>query len=642
MRMNTVHWRSRSALLVLVVALVGCASDRDEAGGPVDGGEVTVVAFTAEPPRIGVGQASRLRWQTENATRVVLYEDGVPLDGEPLPLDGALEVRPKRTSVYRLEALNEGEGWDQAELTVEVDLRGPPRIEAFTASAAAVRKGAVVELAWKVVGADLLQIFADPGGFLGAPSEAEGSMVVHPTEATRYALRAINAEGLDTAEVFVAMGARPTVELTLDRERAVWGEEVELRWSVRDAARIVISDPDDDIVYDGPGEDGSLAIVARRSGAFLAVAEGVGGEARDGAWLGVAPWIETFTAVAQGEARPGLPVLATWSVHGADRVVLGNDLRDLWETDATSGSRTLPIGEEGTFVLRAWADTLVSEAEAVVELVRTPLIRRLAHGPIVTAGQGVVGASTIGWEVDGATHVRLVVEPGGEVDLTGKDPAMGEVVVLFTGPGTVTLTAYNDDGASEKTIPAPVDPVPTFAAVFAAPSRVAPGEQVSIHWDVPDAARVVVLQDDVPLWADEFAVPKGAYLVPTPIGSPTIFSLRAQNGLGYEVASAPVEVDLGPPEVRFFDTADGERIYRVSDRVELRWENHGGTELTIWDDGVGDVVFATTDPAAIRSGSTTLWMPFDPRDVSLVYEVKNGAGSEIRQLELRAVRRDDP
>src|SRR5690606_17476805 len=98
-RMNTVHWRSRSALLVLVVALVGCASDRDEAGGPVDGGEVTVVAFTAEPPRIGVGQASRLRWQTENATRVVLYEDGVPLDGEPLPLDGALEVRPKRTSV---------------------------------------------------------------------------------------------------------------------------------------------------------------------------------------------------------------------------------------------------------------------------------------------------------------------------------------------------------------------------------------------------------------------------------------------------------------------------------------------------------------------------------------------------------------
>jgi len=56
-------------------------------------------------------------------------------------------------------------------------------------------------------------------------------------------------------------------------------EEITLDWTVTDATKLVLYDPEDRVLHEGPGKDGSIALVGRVSGVYRAVAFGTGGEA---------------------------------------------------------------------------------------------------------------------------------------------------------------------------------------------------------------------------------------------------------------------------------------------------------------------------------------------------------------------------
>jgi|GEM_PF-1641213 len=614
-----------------LLALVGCG----EAGEGNKESEVQILEFTAARSEIQEGESTTLQWSTKNAVSVALLENGIKRGSEALPVEGSLEVSPLRDTTYRLEAWGADGRLAWSEVTVSVAPLGPPVIESFQASPTETRSGNAVGLKWKVRSASNVQILDAGGRVLHRDTASEGEFEVHPSSTTTYELRAHNAYGTVSAQARVTIVAAPKISLSASETRVPYGHSVTLSWEVEGATDVHIADPKGKILYEGPGTSGSVKVDVEVAGAYRATALGIGGEASDTVEIDVEPRIVTFTARVFESARPGSLALVEWEVLGADRIAIFNGLNVVHETSETEGQASVPVGYSGDFEIRAYAGSLLVQEHTRIEVQATPLIRRLSTGPLVTAGQGVSGVSTIGWEIDGASKIALVVEPGGLVDTTSKSPRKDEVQVLFTAPGKVTLTAFNHAGQSSVTIDSPVVPVPTFDAFFAAPSRVAPGEPVEIHWDTSDAVRVVLEQDGVEVGVDPSMVDGFAEI--EAIGAPSTFVLRAYNSLDFEAVSEPITVQIGPPNSLRFDTADGLRQYRAGSVVDLVWANDGGSSLTLTNTATGQVVYSTTNAVEIRNGSYALQLPATQTEVPLELVVTNGAGTDRRTLDLMAV-----
>lgn len=622
-----------SASALLIAHLAACGGEDEGAGG---GSEAKILEFIADSNALTEGESTTLRWTTRKAVSILLLENGIKLHAGNLPAEGSLEVRPERDTTYRLEVMDRKGRTAEATVTVEVEPFGEPRIDSFVASPSVVGRGEAATLSWKVAGADRLEIAVATGTTLVElpAGTGEGSYEVRPSDSTTYVLRARNAAGMASEEAEVVVARRPTIDLSFDTSQALFGEEVRLSWTVSRAEAVVVRAPDGAVLYEGEAKDGELSILAEVAGDYVATALGVGGEVSDTAHLSIQPKIAEFSVVAQGSSRPGEPALVSWWVHGAERIVIANGAEIVLETAEERGEASVNLGTGGIFTLRAYSGSLLTTETTTVEVVEVPLIRKITTGPLVTAGQGVTGVTTIGWEVEGASRLEMVVEPGGLVDLTHKSPRIDEVEVLFSGPGTVTLIARNNAGSVQKVIDSPVDPVPTIERLFAAPSRAGSGERVEIHWATLDAHQVILEQDGRELGVDPSQVDG---MFPTEfLTAPANFTLRAFNTLGHEVVSDPLRVEIGAPNQLRFDTADGQRLYRIEDPVQLVWQNDGGTELEItWN---GEPVCETTVWTEVREGSCIFEMPPEQQTVSLVLEVTNASGKDTRTLELEAVK----
>lgn len=457
--MRAVRRLVSASMWLLALALpLGCGEEDEPEGD----GAAQVLEFVAEETEIVEGQRTRLRWRTRNAVWLDLLENGIRAGS--LEAEGSLEIAPSRDTTYRLEARGSGGRVVAKEVTVAVAPRGLPVVERFEASPRSLRWGQFVTLSWRVQGATSIEIVDARGLAVEVPQEAEGSVDVRATASTTYELRATNPSGTTAAEVQVVLADAPRVTLEASALHVGYEEEITLDWTVTDATKLVLYDPEDRVLHEGPGKDGSIALVGRVSGVYRAVAFGTGGEAVAKVHLTVEPAIVEFSATVQGSARPGSVALVKWDVRGADRIVVLSGGKVIQETSRREGEISAPVGEAGDFVLRAYSGSSMTEAHASFFVQERPLIRQLTTGPRVVAGQGVAGMSTIAWVVDGAAKLILEVEPGGLVDLTEKNPRADEVQVVFHGPGTVTLRAFNHAGEESMTIEAPVDPLPsTFA-----------------------------------------------------------------------------------------------------------------------------------------------------------------------------------
>src|SRR5690606_40156643 len=67
-----------------------------------------------------------------------------------------------------------------------------------------------------------------------------------------------------------------------------------------------------------------------------------------------------------------------------------------------------------------------------------------------------------------------------------------------------------------------------------------------------------------------------------------------------EVVSDPLLVETGAPNALRFDTANRLRLFRVGSKVQLVWENDGGTQLTVTNTLKNEVVYTTNDWNEIR------------------------------------------
>lgn len=622
----------RAACLgAFLLALGGCG---DKGKDDKNAGGAQILSFTSSMEAIVEGESATLQWETQGASAIILTANGVRIDGGDLEAAGSLEVRPEGDTTYGLEAASSKGASAKAEVFVEVLPFGPPQIDSFAATPSETKIGETVLLNWSVRGADSIELAERGGQSLATEVDAEGSLAVEPSRSTTYVLRASNAHGVSTEETAVVIAKRPGLHFAISPSEAAFGQEVELRWEVEDADTLTVTDPSGALVYEGPGEDGQTTLVAETSGRYRATASGTGGEESVEAPLAVEPVVESFTALVGGAVRPGALAQVSWSVLGAERIVIDNGAREVLNTTEPQGSEMLAVGPGGNFTLRAYAGSMVRQAHAAAETTEKPVIRSLAGGPLVTAGHGVVGESTIRWEVDGASKIRLEVEPGGLVDLTDKSPRTDEVAVEFVGPGTVTLVATNAAGEVSETIDAPVDPVPTIAEFFATPSRAGSGEAVDLRWAAIDAATVTLLQDGEPQPVDPSET-EGSFRTGI-LGGPSSFELLARNGLGHEVRTT-LDVEVGAPNSLSFGTADGMLLYRVGEAVELVWQNDGGASLTVTNQDTGELVCSAGDWADVRQGGCSLQLPEVEADLPLLLEVSNASGTDSQRLDVRAV-----
>ena len=618
-----------------LLALLGTAcADKEDPSGTAS--EARIASFTVEPETVVEGEPALLRWSVSKAKRIFLMADGILVGSDELPAEGELEVRPKKDTTYRLEAQDAKGRSVRKEVTVSVQPVAAPQIVSFEASADTVPPGQPVVLSWKVERALSVRIFERDGVFEERSTEPEGSVEVKPVRTTTYVLEASNSSGTTSASVQIRIGNAPYVVLRFDASEVDFEEKVDLSWEVENAETIEIRDPKGAVLHEGPAVGGSLAVTATVDGEYRATARGAGGETTHVAHLAIRPVVDQFDVVGGERASPGEKVTARWSVRGADSLQLAVGTRWI-DLPGLSGELEVEMPAGGVFLLRALRGTRVVEKNFAWErLGEEPIIRVFKGGPLVTAGKGVRGVSSVEWEIDGAAKIRLeLVDENRIIDTTGKSPRRDSVQIEFRQPGKVRLTATNKAGSTVAEIPAPVDPVPDIDVFFAAPSRAGAGERVFIKWETTHAARVALEQDGVALGVNPSLV-DGAFQT-GPITAESTFVLRTYNTLDHEFVSEPLVVPVGPPSILSFDTMDGRRMYPTSATVELRWKNDGGTSLTITDLDTGVVEFSSTDPFVIREGSHQVVLPAQQATKRYELVVTNSSGSDSQILEVMAV-----
>jgi hypothetical protein len=162
-----------------------------------------ITRFYAEPLQIKRGESVLLRWETQNATELILIPPGQKLD----PAMPGFEHRPSRTTEYELIARNAVGKSVSKKVKVEVIDPSQAQILSFTAQAEKIAAGESVALRWEIVNA----IRAEIDNGVGRIDPKQGEITVSPTATTTYTLTAYDAEGRP-AQAKVTITVEPRTE----------------------------------------------------------------------------------------------------------------------------------------------------------------------------------------------------------------------------------------------------------------------------------------------------------------------------------------------------------------------------------------------------------------------------------------------
>ncbi|MFH1672416.1 MAG: hypothetical protein ABIF87_03175 [Pseudomonadota bacterium] len=158
-----------------------------------------VVAFSADPQSITLGESGILSWTTTNA-------DSVSIEGiGSVDLNGSLVVSPTETTTYTLTAMGPG---DTTTKNVTVSVNLPPTVS-INADPETIQIGESSTLSWTSTHADSCVIEPDIG-----PVDLSGSTTVSPTETTTYTITATGPGGTATDSVTVTAIYPITLNIT--------------------------------------------------------------------------------------------------------------------------------------------------------------------------------------------------------------------------------------------------------------------------------------------------------------------------------------------------------------------------------------------------------------------------------------------
>lgn len=532
--------------------------------------------------------------------------------------DTSGEVSPGATAIVSFKS-------DFATVTHGVDFRGQPV------------EGAA-RLTWETTGATSVELLVDGvkvslDGCEPADCTESGSLVVRPTERTRFTLRALGACEGPCPEASVDLDVRPPVGLTfVPRAELVQpGEVVIVDYAASHTTELAVGLVD----LTGPSllpctaegtpcsarfDDGVLAAEGELRVGPVDRRQVLGVVAKNGAddglgdigpdtffiEVGVPVVIQRFEAIPE-RALPGTPVVLSWELAGAQSVSveasaeldglttcvgLGEDGRGFCTVEIDAAARLVPIN----FVLRGeQVGGELGEAQARVEVIAGPQVAELtATPPVVVPGQAV----TLSWTAFGADQIAWTsTHPiDGLNDCTALDGGRGacEVRVAAGAPAEVALTLTASHTAvgppATALVTLGVESAPEVVGFEADDTTVEPGTTVLLSWQIANADEVLMVETSGIIPSAELArcaaltaASAGSCEVVVPAGlesAELVFALEAigPTGARSEAVVVPVEVGLRP-SVSLEVTPP--LLPQGGGQVVITWQAQGATNATI-------------------------------------------------------------
>lgn len=239
-----------------------------------------VIAFTANPAAIELGDSATLNWNARGATSIIITDSADTELHTSAQSTGTFSVTPTTAGdhTYTLTATNSA-GTATETTTVTVELPDPdaglPIITSFTAAPPTIAPGGSSTLTWDVTNAESVVITDADDNEIETSTEPTGSTTVSPAAEGGhvYTLVATNATGTRTATVTVTVATTapgaPTIEsFNINPPTISQGETSTLTWEVTGADGIVITDQDDNEITSSTDAAGSVNVTPTTSGDF--------------------------------------------------------------------------------------------------------------------------------------------------------------------------------------------------------------------------------------------------------------------------------------------------------------------------------------------------------------------------------------
>lgn len=191
--------------------------------GMAAGEQPAINLFDAAPQEIILGSSANLNWSVSGAESVYI-DQGIGV----VPPEGLRTVKPSEPIEYTIVAIN---GTNSTTGSIKIDVvRRLPSINSFRAEPEKIGIGGKTNLTWNVTGASLgVSIDREVGNV-----SASGNISQSPVGTTRYTLNATNESGSITETVIIGC-VSPTVKLTANNSRILYGDQARLEWNVTEA-----------------------------------------------------------------------------------------------------------------------------------------------------------------------------------------------------------------------------------------------------------------------------------------------------------------------------------------------------------------------------------------------------------------------
>jgi hypothetical protein len=353
----------------------------------------------------------------------------------------------------------------------------PTAITSFTASPASLSPGQCTTLSFVTTSVQTASIDHGIGQIDVDPIFGNGSAQACPQATTTYTLTATGPGGAVTKQVTVTVTQPgPSATFTASPTSIAAGQSSTLSWTTTNATSVSI-----DNGLGAQPVNGSLSVSPSATMTYTLIASGGGGTITRQATVTVLPLPTiTFTA-SPSSITTGQSSTLTWSTTNATSVTIDHGIG----AQPTAGSLAVTPSITTSYMLTATGPGGTTTAARTITVSPPNATQISFTATPATIGDG--DAATLSWAISNATSASI--DNGiGAIALTGS------ITVRPHSTTTYTLTASGSGGTRSAFATVTIAPPPTI--VFSVePAIVAPGGAATLHWDVFEAASVVLDHD---------------------------------------------------------------------------------------------------------------------------------------------------
>jgi len=486
-------------------------------------------------------------------------------------------------------------GKQGSHLTIEViEDVAPPTVN-LSAAPTTIVTGESITLSWSSSTADSCVI--EPG--IG-PVDANGTIVVSPTETTTFTVTATGLRGTAISTVTVTVLYPPTVTISASPETIILGESSTLSWSSNHADAVSIDNGIGPVAISG-----SVTASPTVTTTYTITATGPGGTATSTVSVTVLYPPTVSISSSPETIILGETTTLSWSSANADAVLIEPGIGPV----PSSGNVTVLPSETTTYTITASGPGGIATSAVMVTVLNPPAVEMTA-----TPGSIIIGESAIlAWTSMYAD--RVLIEPG-----VGSFPAGGSISVSPNQTTSYTITATGPGGNSTAAVTVVVNfPEPTIS-FSADPETIQAGESSTLSWASTFADSVIIDNGTGSVDAT------GSIEVsPT---QTTTYIITATGSGGSTTASVVVNVASVNPTVNLSATP--------------QTVNLGRSAILAWSSTNADSCVIEPDIGGVNvNGSVYVW-PSETTTYTITATGPNGTATDVTTVTITTILPDPP